>query len=349
MAKGKYYQRPDGLFEAIRTINGKRVAFRGKTCREVDRKILEYKEEAEKGRTVAEIVDAWLESKEKRVADSTLENYGHAAKHIKSNFGKMRVSEVKPIHCQRALEQMADQGYKLGTVSCQKVVMTQVFRYAVIQGDIDVSPAAEITIPRGLNRKKREALTAEQIKAVTECREGEGWLLGLTLLWTGCRIGEALALRYEDIDRKAGTITVNKKYNYLKTGIVLEAHTKTSAGMRTIPLLSPLADALPRDRIGLIFHDPEGNALKEGRFRTIWRKYQALVGLPEHITPHYFRHTYATLCYEAGIDPKAAAAFMGHSDEQITTAIYTHLSSTKRAAAADKMEAFAKKHAAGSV
>ena len=42
MAKSKYYKRPDGLFESIRTINGKRVAFRGKTCREVDRKILEY-------------------------------------------------------------------------------------------------------------------------------------------------------------------------------------------------------------------------------------------------------------------------------------------------------------------
>ena len=47
--KKKYYQRPDGLFESILTINGKRVAFRGKTCKEVDRKILEYQAEAAKG------------------------------------------------------------------------------------------------------------------------------------------------------------------------------------------------------------------------------------------------------------------------------------------------------------
>ena len=46
--KSKYHQRPDGLFEAIRTINGKRVAFRGKSCREVDRKIL-CREASERG------------------------------------------------------------------------------------------------------------------------------------------------------------------------------------------------------------------------------------------------------------------------------------------------------------
>ena len=55
--KPKYYVRPDGLHESIRTINGKRVAFRGKTDKEVDRKILEYREEAEKGRKFPVIAD----------------------------------------------------------------------------------------------------------------------------------------------------------------------------------------------------------------------------------------------------------------------------------------------------
>ena len=62
--KSKYYVRPDGLHESIRTINGKRVAFRGKTDREVDRKILEYKDRSEKGRTVKEMVEEWQKDKE---------------------------------------------------------------------------------------------------------------------------------------------------------------------------------------------------------------------------------------------------------------------------------------------
>ena len=57
--KQKYYQRPDSLFEAIRTINGKRVAFRGKTCREVDRKMLEYREEVSVGRSFSVVADEW--------------------------------------------------------------------------------------------------------------------------------------------------------------------------------------------------------------------------------------------------------------------------------------------------
>lgn len=349
MAKRKYYQRPDGLFEAIRTINGKRVAFRGKTCREVDRKILEYQEEKEKGRTVEEITDAWLESTKGRVSASTEEQYGHVAKIIKNYFGKMRATEVKPIHCQRFLEQMAAQGYKLGTVSLRKAVMIQVFRYAVIAGDIDASPATEVRLPRGLDSKKREALTEEQIQAVTNCREGDWWLLGVAFLWTGCRLGELLALTYEDIDRKARTITINKKYNFLDSGSVLEEHTKTSAGMRTIPLLAPLADVLPKDRIGLIFHNADGSHLEKYQLRYLWKEYQKTVGLPAHITPHYFRHTFATICYDAGIDPKEAASFLGHADEKITTELYTHLSGSRRSSAAGKMEEYARKCAASSV
>ena len=60
MAKKKYYQRPDGLFETSRTVNGKRIFFRGKTCAEVDRKILAYNAEKKLGRKVPIIADEWF-------------------------------------------------------------------------------------------------------------------------------------------------------------------------------------------------------------------------------------------------------------------------------------------------
>jgi integrase len=351
MAKRKFYQRPDGLFEAIRTINGKRVAFRGKTCREVEQKMMAYKEEAALGRTVKQIADAWLKDKEGRVSDGTAISYAQSIGKIVDSIGDMRAQHVKPIHCQRILEQLAGQGYKQGTVRMCKSVIVQLFRYAVMQGDIDISPATEIELPRGLPQKKREALTAEQIKQVTECRNGDWWLLGLALLWTGCRRGEMMALCYEDIDRKNGVIHITKQYNYSAANKYgkLEQHAKTSSGVRSIPLFSPLADALPRDRIGLIFHNEDGSHLTEGQVVVAWKKYIKAAGLPEHITPHYFRHTFATICYNAGVDPKQAAAIMGHSSERITMELYTHLSAEKKAAAADKIEAYAAKSIAGAV
>ena len=351
MAKRKFSQRKDGLYEAIRVINGKRVAFRGKTCREVEQKMMAYKEEVEKGRTVKQLADAWLKEKESRVSGGTSICYAQSVDKIVGSMGNLRAQQVRPIHCQRFLEQLAQQGYKQGTVRMCKSVIMQLFRYAVMQGDIDISPATEVELPRGLPHKEREALTAEQIKQVTECRNGDWWLLGLALLWTGCRRGEMMALRYEDIDRKRGVIRIDKQYNYSaanKHGL-LENHVKTAAGVREVPLFSPLADALPRDRIGLIFHNEDGSHLTEGQVVVAWKKYIKDAGLPEHITPHYFRHTFATICYNAGVDSKQAAAILGHSNERITMELYTHLSAEKKAAAAVKIEEYAAKTVAGAV
>ena len=339
--KGKYYQRPDGLYETIKTINGKRVAFRGKTCREVDKKILAYQEKAEKGRTVGELLDDWFASREKQVSDATNAAYSVYVQAIKDDIGSMYVTEVKPVHCMRMLEQMANQGYRAGTVSIKKSILKQVFRYAVICGDIEVSPAQCIGLPRGLDRLKRDSLTMEQIKAITEYRGGDWWLFGVALLWTGCRRGELLALRYEDIDRKTNTITINKKLSYVGDKPKLEKHTKTESGMRTVPLLYPLASALPKDRIGPIFCAPDGSYLTRGQVSRAWEKYRKEIGLPDHITPHYLRHTFATICYNAGVDPKEAASVMGHANEQVTMAIYTHLMKEKQSTIIEKLEAYA--------
>ena len=84
--KSKYYVRPDGTHEAIRTINGKRVAFRGKSDREVDRKILEYNEKQELGRKFPEIADEWEREHEKEVSESTRRVYSFAVKRLKAAF-----------------------------------------------------------------------------------------------------------------------------------------------------------------------------------------------------------------------------------------------------------------------
>jgi integrase len=128
---------------------------------------------------------------------------------------------------------------------------------------------------------------------------------------------------------------------YLHGKPYIENHTKTEAGMRTIPLFSPLADALPRDRIGLIFHNGNGEPLQAYQIVKAWNQYKKDAGLPEHITPHYFRHTFATICYNAGADIKGTAAIMGHASDRITAELYTHLSQEKQQEAARKIEEYA--------
>ena len=348
----KYYKRPDGLYETSRTINGKRVKFRGHSCAEVDRKILDYNTEMKKGRKFPVIADAWLAETELAVSQATYKVYGIAKKRLAEYFTGY-AGEIKPIDCKRYINQLERKGYAKQTVQIGLGVLKQIFSYAVMQGDIDFSPATEVKISRGLPSKKRNALTEEQEIAVDSCRSGDWWLLGLMLLYTGCRRGELLALNWQDIDRAAGVIHVTKKLNYSFGNTPhLENHLKSENGKRDIPLLAPLAAALPQRRIGKIFTNEDGDYLTASQLDRAWKSYCRTVGFTEWthdddgnprekfpITPHCFRHSFTTICFEAGIDAKSTAAFLGDT-EDITRKVYTDLRKNHHASSAEKVNAY---------
>ena len=78
--------------------------------------------------------------------------------------------------------------------------------------------------------------------------------------------------------------------------------------------------------------------VKDGRLRAVDAR---ITNLKSVITPHYFRHNYVTLLYEAGIDPLIAMKIVGHTDYQTTANIYTHLGNeTLRRAAVDMRGVF---------
>lgn len=353
MAKSKYYKRPDGLYESIRQINGKRVAFRGKTCREVDRKILEYQERAEKGRPFPQIADEWEREHEKEISESTRRVYSFAVKRLKAAFPGL-ASEVRPIDVKRYIANFEKQGRAANSVQIELAVCKMIFAHAVLAGDIDVSPAVEVRKSKGLPAKKRTALTEDQeatVKAAGKARTAHWWLFPYLLLYTGMRRGEALALNYSDIDRKAGVIHVTKKLSYAGGQFpTLEDHLKSENGKRDVPLLAPLAAALPKDRVGLIFPGADGGFMRGSEVVKNWKAYCRDVGLNQivrtdsgkdvetfPITPHCFRHSYATICYEAGLDPRQAASLLGDTPETLE-GVYTHLRDGRRKTASERLK-----------
>lgn len=347
--KSRYYRRPDGLFETIKTINGKRVAFRGRSCREVDQKLLAYREERAKGRKFPVIADAWEREHEKEVKEASRLSYRTSVKRIKAAFPGS-VKEIKPIDVKRYLVNFEKQGYAAKTVSKELFVLRAILSFAVLAGDIDANPAAEVKISKGLPKKTREALTEEQEKAVkTKWRDTEFGLFALFLLYTGMRRGEALAISYSDIDRKKGVIRVNKKLSYASSSRpVLEDWTKSANGIREVPLLAPLAEALPKNRIGLVFPGDQGGYMAYYELHRNWRAFCRDIGFVDitpdgeeqfPITPHCFRHSFATICYEAGLDPRQAAKICGDTPETLEK-VYTHLRKGKESSAAEKLAAF---------
>ncbi len=348
--KGKYYTRPDGLKEAIRTINGKRVAFRGKTDREVEQKMREYKEKEERGKMFAEVADEWEIDHETEIREGTRVMYSREVRRAKEHFD-MPIRQMRPLDVKRYFAQMAKQGYSASVLNAASTTIKQIMSYAVIQGYIDISPAAEVKKPKGLPKKKRLALTEEQERVVKQSgidRSAPFWLFPYLLLYTGLRRGEAAALTYADIDRKNMVIHVNKKVNYTRgQHPKLDNFLKSENGLRDVPLLPPLADALPKNAIGLVFAGKDGGYLKANEIRDGWVKYCRAVGLVDAsgdkleypITPHCLRHSFATICFEAGLDPRSAAKFMG-DDVATVEAVYTHLRSGKKEGAGEKLQKY---------
>ncbi len=103
----------------------------------------------------------------------------------------------------------------------------------------------------------------------------------------------------------------------------IQDHTKTDAGNRTVPLLPPLENVLPKKKKGIIF-EFEGGYYTRSKFDKSWNKFRKEHGVK--LCAHQLRHAYATILYEAGVQFKDAQLLMGHNSSEVTQEIYTHIS-----------------------
>lgn len=333
MAKKTYYQRSDGLYEAIRVINGKRKAFRGRTPREVEQKMIAYQEETERGRTFASIADEWKAVHFPTLAPNTLKGYRPAYARAKEYFGEMPVKQIKAPTVKKFITDFSHSGADQvpraqKTVTNQLLVLNLIMSYAAELGEIEYNPCINVSIPRGLSKGRRNAASKEDEKKI---KESTGlWLFPFLILYTGLRKGEALALTFGDIDRKNKQITVTKSVYHINNKPYLKKP-KTEAGIRVVPILSPLLPHLPKNRkkTDFVFSADGGKTpLTEVQYQNLWDKYVSDTGI--QCTAHQLRHSYATMLFECGIDVKDAQDLLGHSTSSMTQDIYTHIRNEHR-------------------
>lgn len=365
----KYKKRPDGRY-ATSTIVGyddngkpKRKTLYGRTIMELDKKVAEFKSLQNKGiiindegMTVEQWGKKWLELYKSAKEYNTYTMYQNVLnKHIIPQLGDIRLNALKSHHIQELLNDIIQKGHHR-TAEIVKLTIKQMIQQAIINEYIYKDVSLKVSLPQSKKKEKR-ALTTEEKLLIEKSKLTQKERVFVDLLYyTGVRRGEALALTVKDIDFINRKLTINKNLVLKDSQSDIKNSPKTDAGNRLIPLptklLSELKEYLANVSSIYLFTKQNGELMTKSSFRRFWdnildkmniaaggdkfsRSETAIRLVSKDITPHIFRHTYATNLYYAGIDVKTAQRLLGHSNIQITLEIYTHLDNSNISTASD--------------
>lgn len=247
-------------------------------------------------------------------------------------------------------------GLSATTINRVKSAVSAVFSTAVRKGMIEKNPCKHTTLPKKEDKKKIY-LDADQCKTLLEIfdkhEKPQLKTAITTLLYTGLRSGELLALRWEDIDFEEGIISVSKSLARVRGKSILTAP-KTKSSERKVKAPPVLMALLKTHKIwqaerrlalgamwknsGQIFTNQKGGYYNGSTLNQQFKKAIKGKGLPPlHI--HDLRHANASLLINAGLPTKVVSDHLGHTNTQTTLNIYTHIFEETKAKATEAISA----------
>lgn len=363
MPRKKETRRADGRAEILRTINGKPRHFYGKSKREAEEKykaaLLAEAQKKESGALFEEVAADWWEDYQTKIKEGTARAYKGSYNAALSRFSGYGMKEITPGMVSSWGLEFKAQGKAERTAQNARSVLSLIFKYWCVRDGETYNPVPLVDLPRGMKRTERQPPTTEQIAAVKQHPEGFG-LCAWLFMYTGCRLGEILALQWCDVDFEAGMIRVSKSVAWINNRPVVH-EPKTKNAVRIVPLLGPLRDVL-QGRMGKPAEYILGGEkpLTGTAYQRRWQYYCRDAGLAEGIeksrvqggklirytfwkplvTAHQFRHEFASVLYEAGVGEMEAQKILGHADIYTTRKIYTHIRDAQIGEAAAKLEKY---------
>jgi integrase len=291
------------------------------------------------------LADPWFDeiTGQEELSAQTIDRYRSCFEQaIRKPLGKLRIREVTVGRLDKFFKTLA----KVHPAQARnaKVVLKQMLAMAVRHGAITTNPIRDIArLPS--RRRIVKALATDDMQTVRAAirrwqepvpgKSGPHHTSDLAdivdlLLATGARIGEILAIRWQDLDLDGptATLTISGTLVYVKgKGLFRQNWTKTDAGFRIIILPGFANRMLLRRRenkvannLHAVFATRKGTWLSPNNVRRQWRQARADTEL-EWVTPHTFRKTVATLLDKEG-KTGAATLQLGHSNEDVTKEYY---------------------------
>lgn len=296
------------------------------------------------------VAEVWMAEKWPDLAENSRKRYRDALEdHILPALGALTVSECSVTRLDRFLKATAA-GTGAPSAKVCRSVLSGVLGLAVRHGAAGTNPVRDVA-GITVTPKEARALTVEEIRAARAAVRS--WQLGEPLkegaprrgrpptqdlldvldllLATGARIGEVLALRWEDVELEAGAVTIAGTIvstDEKPSRLIRQAHPKSSTSRRRLSLPPFAVDALMRRRLAVtvanvhdvVFPSTEGTLRDPGSIRKQLGKVLAPAGLG-WVTPHVFRRTVATVI-DAAEDLRTAADQLGHAGTDVTRRHY---------------------------
>ena len=357
-----------------------RLSVYAATQKELESKVAEIKVQIEQGIYLSsdtalfgKIAENWIEHFKPTISEKMRLRYKGIIKGKLQPLAEMRVRDLRPMHLQVIINEMAKDGYAQKSMQMVKQTASQVLDLAMQNDLVYRNVFEKIKVPH-VDAEERQPITEEQRELILNTWEGHRMgVPALIMLYCGLRRGEMLALLWTDIDFKAKTLSVSKAAD-MPTNATTVKKPKTKAGTRIVPIPDAIMPALLRARREAIsmyvcpaMHT--GDIMSAQAYMEAWSSYMHYLNLcaggrdkvrtknengkvcfipavqaMEPFTAHQLRHSYATMLYDADVDVKTAQKLLGHADFSVTMKIYTHLSTEKESAGIEKLNQHVTEH-----
>lgn len=281
-----------------------------------------------------EWVVIWLENyKRVHVKPSTYDSYVCVARNISCN---VPIDELTCLDVQGVINRMVLDKKAYSTIKHVLTLIRQALNKSLSLGLIrDLRCLDNLELPKS-SGKRIEGWSDSDIRKLLACAYASDYGdLFLTLFYSGCRIGELLALRWEDVEFGNRVLRI-RNTDYKGT---LQS-TKTHAGERAVPLYEELYSIIRKRRLRLdinserVFTDSDGKPLRYRRLLEHWHSFCSSHDLPV-CGFHVLRHSFARWSIRQGIPLKVVSSILGHSSPSITLNIYDYVDIDDITAAGD--------------
>lgn len=330
-------------YEGRITVDGKPKYFTGATSQEVQDKMLEFRNAIRSGIDISkqskldEVFDKFCSVKSRVVSVKTLGAYkSQYATHIMPHIGSKKISDVTPTSLNNYVDMLISNNLTPSQINRSIKLLKSVFSHAQRIQLISNNPAQFIQGVKN-SRKKMRALDQGEIKAfVKSARKDKHFALWFLLLNVGCRIGESLALTWDDLNFETDELTISKTYDQ---DYGISDGTKNGES-RTVKLNGTLMKVLQKhhseqlerqlkmsnywENKNLIFTNDIGGYIHLGNLRR--RNFNAILkdaGI-SNFRIHDLRHSFASHSLSNNIPVVEVSHYIGHKSPTVTLDVYSH-------------------------